>query len=84
MASTVRELPTMAIVWHFARTMLRMLFHELIKCSTFACQIAWYTILYIQYDVILVHCLNMQRNQGHVSGIEACSWNTFYQPVSND
>jgi hypothetical protein len=53
-----------------------------VKC-TFACQIAWYTILYTQYDVMHLHCLNMQRNQGHVSGIEACTWNTFYQPVSN-
>jgi hypothetical protein len=67
----------MNIVWHFARTMLCMLFHGLIKC-TFACQIAWYTILYTQYDVMHVHCLNMQRNQGHVNGIEeACAWNTF-------
>jgi hypothetical protein len=69
MASAVRQLPTMNIVWHFARTVLCMLFHGLIKC-TFACQIAWYTILYTQYDVMHVHFLNMQRNQGHVIGIE--------------
>ena len=34
-------------------------------------------ILHTQYNVMHVHCLSIQRNQGQVSasGIEACAWN---------
>ena len=72
MASTVRPLPTMTIVWHFKRTMLCMLFHGLIKCA-FACQKVYHTILYTQYIIMLCMCI-VQRNLGQVmiSGIQAC------------
>jgi hypothetical protein len=51
-----------------------------------------YTVgLYTMMLRMHAHCLSMQHKQGHVSGIEACAWNTFYhwsgfcyvRPVSN-
>jgi hypothetical protein len=50
------------IVWCFKRTMVCMLFHELI--------INDFCLPKTQYNVMHMHCLSMQRNQGQVSGIE--------------